>query len=167
MCTKQIAFCVAEHRPGWSPCIAQGGPVSPSQRIQFDGFDTSHRLSGDSSQLVLNAGMTQEVVVSKGSGGADMLSGGLATNVIPKSGGNSFSGSFSTFYADEGLVSSNLPDELKAIGVGSQDLRKTWDRRNHVRVRVPEAQLRSRDDRAYECQRGVQIPRVIIVTRAG
>lgn len=119
-----ISFRSPSNTFRWSDLTFRG---SRESSVQYDGFDTSHRMSGDGSQLVINAGMTQEVVINRGSGGADQLSGGLATNVIPKTGGNTFSGSFSTFYAGENFVSSNLNDELRDLGVGSQDLRKTWD----------------------------------------
>ena len=62
----------------------------------IDGFDTSHRLNGEGSQYQVNEGMVQEIVVSLGSAGAETQGAGITINVIPKSGGNRFSGSFST-----------------------------------------------------------------------
>jgi hypothetical protein len=91
-----------------------------------DGFDTSHRLSGDGSQYVVNDAMIQEIVVS-GASGAEIQGGGVIINAIPRSGGNRFSGSFSTFWANEDLVANNLTDELRRLGVTTQSVRKAWD----------------------------------------
>jgi hypothetical protein len=95
--------------------------------IQIDGFDTSHRLSGNGSELVLNPGMTQEVAVTRGSAGADQQSGGLVTNVVPRTGGNRFSGNLFVQYAPESFAGDNLNATLISQGVGSTAMRKTWD----------------------------------------
>jgi hypothetical protein len=108
----------------WSDLTFRGARESS---VQVDGFDTSHRLSGDGTQMVLNSGMTQEVVISRGAGGADQQAGGLVTNVIPKTGGDRFSGSFNMHFANEAFVGDNVTEEMVAAGIGSNDLRKTWD----------------------------------------
>jgi hypothetical protein len=92
-----------------------------------DGFDTSHRLNGEGSQYQVNEGMVQEIVVSLGSSGAETQGAGVVINVIPKSGGNTFSGSFSTHYANDDFVTDNVTDELKRLGITTQSVRKSWD----------------------------------------
>lgn len=95
--------------------------------IALDGFDTSHRLSGDGTQYQINSGMTQEIVVSGGAANAEQQAGGLVTNVIPKTGGNRFTGSVNMHYASEALVNDNLNDHLRSLGVATQSVRETWD----------------------------------------
>ncbi len=51
--------------------------------------------------------MVQEIVVSLGSAGAE-TQGRVTINVIPKSGGNRLSGSLSTHYANDDLVTTTL-----------------------------------------------------------
>jgi len=92
-----------------------------------DGFDTSHRLNGEGSQYQVNEGMVQEIVVLLGSAGAETQGAGIMINVIPKSGGNVFSGSFSGHYANDGFVSGNLTPDLSAKGLTTQSVRRTWD----------------------------------------
>lgn len=92
-----------------------------------DGFDTSHRLNGEGSQYQVNEGMVQEIVVSLGSAGAETQGAGVTINVIPKSGGNRFSGSFSTHWANDDFVSNNVTPELERINITTQSIRKTWD----------------------------------------
>jgi hypothetical protein len=108
----------------WADLSIHGAQESS---IQIDGFDTSHRLSGNGTELVLNPGMNQEVAVIRGSAGADQQSGGLITNAIPKTGGNAFSGSVSFNYAPESFVGNNLNSTLIAEAVGVNAMRKTWD----------------------------------------
>ena len=93
----------------------------------IDGFDTSHRLNGEGSQYQVNEGMVQEIVVSLGSAGAETQGAGVTINVIPKSGGNRFSGSLSTHYANEDFVNVNLTPELERLGITTQSVRKGWD----------------------------------------
>jgi hypothetical protein len=93
----------------------------------MDGFDTSHRLNGEGSQYQVNEGMVQEIVVSLGSAGAETQGAGVTINVIPKSGGNRFSGSFSTHYANDDFVTDNMTPELQRLGITTQSVRKSWD----------------------------------------
>jgi carboxypeptidase family protein len=93
----------------------------------IDGFDTSHRLNGEGSQYQVNEGMVQEIVVSLGSAGAETQSSGVTINVIPKSGGNRFSGSFAMHYANDDFVAANITPELQQLGITTQSVRKAWD----------------------------------------
>lgn len=95
--------------------------------IALDGFDTSHRLSGDGTQYQINSGMMQEIVVSGGAASAEHQAGGLVTNVIPKTGGNRFSGSFNMHFANDAMVSNNMNERLKTLRASTQSMRKTWD----------------------------------------
>jgi hypothetical protein len=92
-----------------------------------DGMDTSHRLSGDGSQYQVNEGMVQEIVVSSGSAGADVQTAGVLINVIPKTGGNRLTGSFSSHWANDKFVSSNMTPQLQALGLTTNSVRKAWD----------------------------------------
>jgi hypothetical protein len=95
--------------------------------VQLDGFDTSHRMSGNGTEMVLNPAMAQEVAVIRGSAGADQQAGGLVTNVIPRSGGNRFAGSVSFNYAPESFVGNNLNPTLIAQKVGVNSIRTQHD----------------------------------------
>ena len=56
-----------------------------------------------------------------GAAGAEQQTSGIVTNIIPKDGGNVFSGQVFTSYTDSSFVGSNLTDALKAQGVAPID----------------------------------------------
>src|SRR6185503_10381453 len=76
----------------------------------------------------LDDGAFQETVFITGGGTAEVQSGGIAMNLVPKEGGNKFSGQGVNLYSDSHLASSNYTDELKARGlVIPSSLVKSWD----------------------------------------
>jgi hypothetical protein len=117
-------FSSAANTFRWSDLTFRG---SRETTIAQEGFDTSHRLSGDGAQYMINQGMVQEIVVSGGDAGPEALMGGVVINIVPKAGGNRFSGSFYTHFVNEDFVSSNLSPGLLALGATTQSLRKSWD----------------------------------------
>jgi hypothetical protein len=75
-----------------------------------------------------NAHTVQEFVIQTASGSAESTTGGVQINVIPKDGGNKFSGTASIESTGPGLVSDNLNDELRARGLkGAPSVRKYYD----------------------------------------
>ncbi len=67
-----------------------------------------------------------QVAISGGLGEADR--GGPAFNIIPKTGGNTFSGTGFTSYAGKWGQSSNIDDHLRSLGFGEQPaLIKSYD----------------------------------------
>ncbi|MBI4885604.1 MAG: TonB-dependent receptor [Acidobacteria bacterium] len=67
--------------------------------------------------FVFNNLTFQEVVVETGGLSAERGTGGVQMNIIPKDGGNTFSGSFSTSHSSPSLQASNLTDDLQARGL--------------------------------------------------
>ncbi|OFW00453.1 MAG: hypothetical protein A3I61_04955 [Acidobacteria bacterium RIFCSPLOWO2_02_FULL_68_18] len=67
--------------------------------------------------FVFNNLTFQEVVVETGGLSAERATGGVQMNIVPKDGGNTFSGSFSTSHSSPDLQASNLSDELRARGL--------------------------------------------------
>src|SRR5204862_398534 len=59
---------------------------------------------------------------------AELQSGGVLLNVVPRDGGNTFSGTFNGNFSSKRLQSDNLDDPLRARGVTSAPfLRKRYD----------------------------------------
>ena len=111
--------------------LAIHGSRDGEGNIELEGVSTRN-MNGPgglfAARYIVNPGMVQEVAVSLGSQGADQQMGGVVTNAIPKSGGNAFSGFFFAHWANESFSSSNLTDELKALGLGASGaLRETSD----------------------------------------
>ena len=78
-------------------------------------------LSGNSSNFVPNMGSVQEMTVDIGAGTAEQETGGVRINLIPREGGNSFSGSFFGTAANSSFQGSNYDDDLKARGLRTPD----------------------------------------------
>jgi hypothetical protein len=81
-------------------------------------------LQGDGAiQTYFNEGTNQEMVYQTGGGNVDSPTGGVKINLIPKEGGNRFSGSLFEGYesSSHGLQSSNMTDFLSTHGVTSLD----------------------------------------------
>src|SRR5438105_10416256 len=79
-------------------------------------------LQGDGAiQSYLNEGANQEMVYQTGGGNVDSPTGGVKINLVPKEGGNRFSGSFFGGYESSSLQSNNLTPFLASHGVKSVD----------------------------------------------
>lgn len=107
---------------------AHGGD-SGEGRILTNGLTLSAPFGGGGVSTltydITNAAEMQ-VLISGGLGEAE--TGGPSINMVPKSGGNTFSGS--AFYSTSGdwASSNNVDDALKAVGIANPPtLRKNWD----------------------------------------
>ena len=73
--------------------------------------------TGAFTDFVVDTGSVREVVADYGSGTAEMETGGVRLNVIPREGGNTFTGSFFATGANGSFQSSNYSQELKDLGL--------------------------------------------------
>src|SRR5262245_40145812 len=88
-------------------------------------------LQGDGAiQTYTNDAGNQEMVYQTGGGTVDSPTGGVKINMIPKEGGNRFSGSLFLGYESTGLQSDNLSSELATLGVKSVDKIGTYNDTN-------------------------------------
>jgi hypothetical protein len=84
--------------------------------FNFGGMD-SRVFSGGGFQY--NSHTFQEVVVETMGGTAEATTGGVQINVVPRDGGNIFSGSMSAEFTGPNLSSDNVDDELRGRGLTS------------------------------------------------
>ena len=82
---------------------------------QFDGMSIDH-ASGNVGYLV-NSNMVQEISLQSSGISAESNADGSVVNMIPKEGGNSFSGSLSGLYTSDRFEASNLNADLRARGL--------------------------------------------------
>lgn len=80
----------------------------------FGGMD-NRVFSGGGFQY--NAHTFEEVVVQTAAGSAESSTGGVQINIVPREGGNRFSGSVSGEFTGPKLTSENLTDDLRARGL--------------------------------------------------
>src|SRR5438093_6411655 len=96
--------------------------------------DMTYNLSGMDSRVFsgggfqYNAHTFEEVVVETAAGSAESTTGGVQINIVPKDGGNRFSGSASIELTGPGLTSDNGNAALRARGLtGAPSVRKYYD----------------------------------------
>ena len=103
---------------------AHGGAASD---YTIDGLTTAtiNGMQGGSITFRVAQAYVSEIAVTTGGGTAESSYGNMITNVIPKEGGNSFSGSFYAEYTDKNFAASNLTDELREFGFTPNSLTRT------------------------------------------
>jgi hypothetical protein len=105
-----------------------GGRLGEANTL-IEGVATRHlNGTGGSPRFQINQAMVQEVAVSLGSAGADQQMGGIMQNIVPRQGGNNFSGLVYFHFTNDKFTGNNLSDELEALGLGgSGAVRESWD----------------------------------------
>jgi hypothetical protein len=105
-----------------------GGTTSDT-RVSVDGVSTQNaELEGNSSNYMTNMGTTQEVTVDYAAGSAEQAYAGLKINLIPREGGNTFTGSFYGTFANDKFESDNYSDELRQAGLATPNsLKRMYD----------------------------------------
>jgi hypothetical protein len=89
--------------------------------VTVDGQITNGLMFDGGVQAYHNEAMVQETVFRTAGGNAEAISGGLNLNLIPKDGGNTFSGTGYGYYSPSSWQGNNLTDNLVAKGVNSVD----------------------------------------------
>jgi hypothetical protein len=92
------------------------GQRADDMTYNFGGMD-SRVFSGGGFQY--NAHTFEEVVVETAAGSAEATTGGVQINIIPKDGGNIFSGTMSAEVTGPKLQSDNINDYLRSHGIAS------------------------------------------------
>jgi hypothetical protein len=94
-----------------------GGAVGDT-RILVDGITIANAEgTGWAANFLPNMGSTQEVSVDYSSASAESITGGLQINMIPKTGGNRFSGSLFATAVNSSFQGANNTDALRARGL--------------------------------------------------
>lgn len=108
---------------------AHGGRTY-DQRVMIDGLSTQNvEGAGQYSGYLPNTGSTQEIAIDYAGGGAEMPTGGVRVNIIPRDGGNTFQGNlFASGMGGSQMQGSNYDDDLKNRGLATPtEIRKLWD----------------------------------------
>src|SRR5438067_1817046 len=92
------------------------GSKGDSSKITQNGVATNMNL-GNWNLITPNVGGAQEVSVNTSGISAEATEGGVQMNIIPREGGNVFKGTFFGSFANNGMASNNLTDELRARGL--------------------------------------------------
>src|SRR5262245_5457304 len=86
--------------------------------VQIDGMNVGSSFNGGGvAGFGYDTANAQEIQVTIAGGLGETDRGGPAFNMIPRTGGNNFSGTYFLSYAGEWAQSSNLDDELRSYGI--------------------------------------------------
>jgi hypothetical protein len=115
---------------GLGDSVTIHGSRSIDMGVEVDGmrFNGVTQSGGGGAGLRINMGTTQEIVVETAGVSAEHELGGLRMNVIPKEGGNRFTGYFAGSFSNHSLQSNNVTDALQARGISVvNSIDKVWD----------------------------------------
>ena len=86
--------------------------------IEIDGMQVNANHGNGSTQQYFNQNMTQQMSFTTSANSAETQKGGVRLNMIPQTGGNTFSGTFlAVAVPSEDFVSNNFTQELKDAGL--------------------------------------------------
>jgi hypothetical protein len=137
-------FALGALNPGISTNVAQdvGGAVinattgmtahggrSNDGWTSMDGITMNAMAStGFTTRLVYSMASVQEVTLDYSANTAEVPTGGVRINIVPREGGNTLNGTFFGSIATHGMQASNLTDGLRRQGLRTPDaVRRLWD----------------------------------------
>lgn len=101
--------------------FAVRGSGGAQSMVMVDGLITNGLMGDGAVQAYHNEAMVQEAVFQTAGGSAETITGGLNMNLVPKDGGNTFSGRMKFSKSPAGLQGDNLTDDLRRLGVSAVD----------------------------------------------
>lgn len=102
----------------WQGTLVAYGGASGDFAIEVDGINVAAMIrTGDIAGLYHNQDAYQDMVYQVVSGSAESQTGGVKVNMIPREGGNRFSGDGIVTYSHEDLQSENNDAELRSKGL--------------------------------------------------
>lgn len=108
--------------------MAIHGGRGPDQQIQLDGLSIATMLRVDSAQQYIVDGPFQEFAYDFAANSAEVQTGGVRVNLIPREGANTFSGRLFADFSNSKMQSTNTSTELQQRGLADPNREKTlWN----------------------------------------
>ena len=104
--------------------VIHGGKAM-DQQVMVNGMSVTSLTGTGGTRTNWSDGATQEYGLQLAAHSAEIPYGGIFTNVVPKEGGNRFSGQMFVNFATEGLQANNLDADLRARGLTVANKTKT------------------------------------------
>jgi hypothetical protein len=101
--------------------FAVHGVGASGTMVMVDGLVTNGLMGDGAVQAYHNESMIQEAVYQTAGGSAETITGGLNMNLVPKDGGNRFTGGFKAAKSPESWQGDNLTSGLRSLGVTGVD----------------------------------------------
>jgi hypothetical protein len=120
---------------GGSELQGTGGSVSihgsrnVDQRVTLNGISTmTLQAGGNVGGQIPDVGSAQEITVDSAGLSAEMATGGVRINFIPRDGGNTFANSTFFTFSNSSLQGSNFTQRLRDAGLGTpNEVKHNWD----------------------------------------
>lgn len=93
-----------------------GGRMA-DQLLQVDGMSMQTWTRNDASSIFFTDGNFQEYAIDVAANSAEVETGGVRINLIPKEGSDQWKGNFFANFSSDALQNSNVTDELRAKGL--------------------------------------------------
>lgn len=101
--------------------FAVRGSGGAQTMVTVDGLITNGLMGDGAVQAYHNEAMFQETVYQTAGGSAETITGGLNMNIVPKDGGNQFTGGAKVTKSPSSWQGDNLTEDLESLGVGGVD----------------------------------------------
>ena len=89
-------------------------------KMAYDGMQTSNLAAGGHMSYLMNPSTVEEISLESGGISAESDASGFMLNLIPKEGGNSYSGVLDGTLSGEGLQGDNVNDDMRARGLSTR-----------------------------------------------
>ncbi len=120
--TQQVAL-----NPAMRIFTSHGGRGNEGH-VQVDGLDVGAAFNGGGvSGYIMDTNNASELQLTLSGGLGEVQTGGINLNIIPKTGGNSFAGTFFDSQSGSTFTSTNVDDDLRKFGIQDFKLVKAWD----------------------------------------
>ena len=86
-------------------------------KFTYDGMQVNNLGANSATSYIMNPSTVEETTAEVGGVSAESPASGVAMNMVPKEGGNTFRFNVSGYYTNNHLQSDNLTDELRARGL--------------------------------------------------
>ena len=105
------------------------GSRGGDSRVMIEGLSTSGSEGENAfANFLSNTGLAQEVTVDFAAGTAEQGVGGVQTNIIPRDGGNTFTGSFFGTFVNSSMQATDYTQDLKSRGLTTPNtIKQTYD----------------------------------------
>jgi hypothetical protein len=95
------------------------GSKNQDQRVTLNGINTmTLQAGGNVGGQIPDVGSAAEITIDTSSLSAELPTGGVRINFVPRDGGNTFSNSTFLTFSNDSLAGNNFSDELRAAGLG-------------------------------------------------
>src|SRR5688572_2572246 len=124
----QGGYMTAQVTPAMTFFTTHGGRPNEG-KVQIDGLDVGAAFNGGGvSGFAYDTSNSEELQVIVSGGLGESQTGGPTMNIVPRTGGNDFSGQIFGSTAGEWSQGNNIDDDLRAIGITDPaTIYKAWD----------------------------------------